>query len=112
LIYGGNFNLFRPKDVRRDQDEYILQVFMEQFRFFAPIPKKFFEIVSPETANSILLVMQEIPRSQTTPFSQITEREIIKKDKDFLLKIMKFDWRDRPTAKELLQDEWWRDDEE
>lgn len=24
---------------------------------------------------------------------------------------MMLDWRDRPTAKELLEDEWWDDDD-
>ncbi|KAF2278304.1 kinase-like protein [Westerdykella ornata] len=84
LIYGGNFNLFRPKGVDRDHEEYLLE---------------------------ILYLMQEIPQEKTTPFSRITEREVIKKDKDFIMKIMMLDWRDRPTAKDLLEDEWWKDDE-
>lgn len=44
-----------------------------------------------------------------TLFQRVAEREVIKKDKDFILKIMKMDWRDRPTAEELLQDEWFRE---
>jgi hypothetical protein len=36
----------------------------------------------------------------------MTEREVIKKDNDFVYKIMKRDRRYRPTAKELLEDEW------
>jgi hypothetical protein len=27
------------------------------------------------------------------------------------VKIMKMDWRDRPTVKELLEDEWFKEDE-
>jgi hypothetical protein len=50
------------------------------------------------------------PKANTTPFYRTTEREVIKKDNDFVCKIMKLDWRDRPTAKELLEDEWWHDD--
>jgi hypothetical protein len=53
--------------------------------------------------------MREIPQSQTTPFQRTTETEVCKKDKVFIGKIMKLDWRDRPSAKELLQDEWFRD---
>jgi hypothetical protein len=56
--------------------------------------------------------MQEIPQAKTTSFSRITEREIVKKDKDFIRKIMKLDWRDRPTARELLEDEWWANEDE
>lgn len=33
-------------------------------------------------------------------------------DNVFIQKIMKLDWRDRPTAKELLEDEWWSQGEE
>ena len=36
----------------------------------------------------------------------VVDEELSQKDKDFLLGIMKLDPRDRPTAKELLQDEW------
>ena len=44
------------------------------------------------------------------PFERITEREISKEDKTFMLKIMKLDLRDRPTAKELLEDMWFEVD--
>lgn len=50
--------------------------------------------------------MHGVPREKMKPFGRITEREISKEDKAFILKIMKLDPRDRPTAKELLQDEW------
>jgi serine/threonine protein kinase len=42
------------------------------------------------------------------PFGYVTDREITKEDKAFILKIMKLDPRDSPTAKELLQDEWFQ----
>lgn len=54
--------------------------------------------------------MQEIPRTKTTPFDRTIEDEVCKKDKDFIGKIMMMDWRDRPTANELLQDEWFTED--
>ncbi|KAF1914898.1 hypothetical protein BDU57DRAFT_579479 [Ampelomyces quisqualis] len=37
LIYGGDFNLFRPA-VPRGHDEYYLRVVMEMYRFFGPFP--------------------------------------------------------------------------
>jgi hypothetical protein len=33
-------------------------------------------------------------------------------DKDFICKMMNFDWRIRPTVKELLKDDWWDVEEE
>jgi serine/threonine protein kinase len=52
--------------------------------------------------------MKGVPHREMKPFEYITDREIIKEDKALLLKIMKLDPRDRPTAKELLQDEWFQ----
>jgi hypothetical protein len=109
LIYGGDFNLFRP-DVDRDHEEYVVRVVMEQFRYFGPFPAKISDIASPEHIQSILWLMQEIPHEKLTPFSWTTEKEVSRGDKDFIGKIMMLDWRDRPTAKELLEDEWWNND--
>ncbi|KAF2706373.1 kinase-like protein [Pleomassaria siparia CBS 279.74] len=87
LIHGGNLNLFRPRGMESRR----------QFRYFA-FPAKFEQVAGPETINCILYLMHEIPLEQTTPFSQTTEREVTKKDKSFIGKIMMLDWRDRPTA--------------
>jgi len=47
-----------------------------------------------------------------TPFALVTEREVSREDKEFICKIMKMDPRDRPTAEELLEDAWFKDDVE
>lgn len=67
-------------------------------------------MASPVTIAAILYLMEEIPQSKTTPFHMTTEREVCQKDKAFIGKIMKMDWWDRPTAKELLEDEWFMED--
>jgi hypothetical protein len=54
-----------------------------------------------------MLIMQSILQEKTMPFSRTTESEVSKGDNIFISKMMKLDWRDRPTAKELLEDEWW-----
>jgi hypothetical protein len=89
-----------------------LEVLKQQFRYFGPFPAKYEEIARPETVNAILYLMQEIPQSKTTPFRRVTEREVCRKDKDFIGKVMMMDWRDRPTAKELLEDDWFKEDGE
>lgn len=109
LIYGEGFNIFLPKDLDQDHDKFLLNVLKEQFRYFGPFPAKFGDIASEGAINSILYLMQEIPMEKLIPFSRVTEREVIKKDKEFIGKIMMLDWRDRPTAKDLLEDEWWQD---
>ncbi|KAL5329140.1 hypothetical protein ACEPPN_002650 [Leptodophora sp. 'Broadleaf-Isolate-01'] len=111
LIYGGNFNLFRPCTVSPGHGEYGLEVLKRQFRYFVPFPAKYEEIASPETIAAILYLVEEIPQSQTTPFHRTTEKEVCKKDKEFIGKIMMLDWRDRPTARDLLEDEWFEEDE-
>jgi hypothetical protein len=80
---------------------------MQEYRYFGPYPSKIAEVVSEETVQSIVYIMQEIPLEKMTPFCWTTEKEVTKRDKDFIGKIMMLDWGDRPTAKELLDDEWW-----
>ncbi|PGH34406.1 serine/threonine protein kinase [[Emmonsia] crescens] len=111
LIYGGNFNIFRPKTVGYEHEEYGLEVLKQQFRYFGPFPGKYGEIAGEMTVRAILYLMQEIPRPKTTPFRETTEREVCKKDKEFIEKIMMMDWRDRPTAKDLLEDEWFKEED-
>ncbi|KAJ8128990.1 hypothetical protein O1611_g4640 [Lasiodiplodia mahajangana] len=112
LLYGGDFNIFRPKDVRYGDETYGLEVLKSQFRYFGPFPSKVQEIFNVETLTSIVHLMDLVPPQAMTPFRHVTEREVAKEDKDFVLKIMKMDWRDRPTAKELLSDEWFRTEPE
>jgi serine/threonine protein kinase len=46
------------------------------------------------------------------PFARISKKELDPVDKAFLLRVMKLDPRDRPTARDLLRDEWLMDNEE
>ncbi|KAI8937194.1 hypothetical protein NX059_006404 [Plenodomus lindquistii] len=112
LIYGGNFNLFRPNGIDRVHEQYLSGILKNQFRYFGPFPAKIREIASPETVTVILWLMNEIPKEMTTPFELTTEKEVGKKDREFIGKMMKLDWRDRPSAKELLEDGWWEDGEQ
>lgn len=47
--------------------------------------------------------MSVIPPEKLKPFRFLREREICNADKAFVLRIMKLDPRDRPTAKDRLQ---------
>lgn len=112
LIYGGDFNLFRPRTVPFGHDEYGPETLKRQFQYFGPFPGKYDEIVSQDTVAIIIWAMNEIPPSKMTPFRNTTEREVCKADKEFIGKTMKLDWRDRPTAKDLLVDKWFEEDAE
>jgi len=40
LIYGGDFNIFRPKTARHSDEDYNVEVVMSQYRYFGPfLPK-------------------------------------------------------------------------
>lgn len=98
--------------MKRDDENYVLGVVKEQFRFFGPFSAKITEIADPDTAQVFVYLMEQIPSEKLTPFSRITKSEVSQRDNIFISKMMKFDWRDRPTATELLEDEWWKDDAE
>ncbi|KAE8384375.1 kinase-like domain-containing protein [Aspergillus alliaceus] len=81
LLYGDNFSLFKP-NVPRDHDEYEIKILQRQCEFFGSFPLVYRELCPYETLN------------------------VLAEDKEFILKIMKLDPRDRPSAAELLQDKW------
>lgn len=60
--------------------------------------------------SSDLSLMQEIPAKDLTHFRRMTQREVVKEDNAFIRKTMQMDPRDRPSARELLQDEWFYED--
>ncbi|KAE8330980.1 kinase-like domain-containing protein [Aspergillus sergii] len=91
LLSADNFFLFNP-DVPADHDKYELKILQRQCQFFGPFPLTYREICPQETKKK--------------PFSRISEQEMSEEDKEFILKIMKLDPRDRPSAAKLLQDEW------
>ena len=76
-----------------------MKILMKQHQFFGPFPLLYKEIADDETLMILTHIMQGVPREKMKPFGRITEREISKEDKAFVLKIMKLDPRDRPTGK-------------
>ncbi|KAB8278740.1 kinase-like domain-containing protein [Aspergillus minisclerotigenes] len=84
LLHRDNFFLFKP-DVPADHDEYELKILQRQCQFFGLFFLTYREICPQETLNILAYIMN---------------------NKKFILKIMKLDPRDRPSAAELLQDEW------
>ncbi|GAB1311684.1 hypothetical protein MFIFM68171_01894 [Madurella fahalii] len=91
LIYGGDFNIFRPEKARYGDEDYGVEVVKSQFRYFGPFPPKIQDVVSDETLTSILYLMHLILPEKTTPFRMVTEKEVGKEDKECILKIMQMD---------------------
>ncbi|MCJ1250603.1 hypothetical protein MMC30_007831 [Trapelia coarctata] len=105
LIWGKNFFIFRP-DVPPDHEEYVVKILMKYHQYFGPYPPSYRELADEGTLAILSYVMDSVPHEQMKPFSCAGEREILREDKNFVLNMMKMDPRDRPTAKELLEDVW------
>lgn len=76
-----------------------------EHKFFGPFSKTYVKIADKETLAILTYVMNGVRPEWRKLFERISQQEITKGDRTFISKIMKLDPRDRPTAKELLQDE-------
>ncbi|TVY22366.1 Calcium/calmodulin-dependent protein kinase [Lachnellula hyalina] len=86
LIWGLNWHMFKPdpKDATADDEEE------DGYRW-----------------GVLASATQYIKDNQKQrPFKIIEDDCLTEEDRTFLLKVMKLDPRDRPTARELLQDDW------
>jgi serine/threonine protein kinase len=73
---------------------------------FGPFPPSYDDITDQDRRAAIIWIMQNTPVETLRPFHQTTSKEITAEDKEFVLKFMKLDPRDRLTAHALLDDEW------
>ena len=108
LLFGDNLHIFKPESKFESQsDEYTLHVLIRQISSFGPFPLKFQEIVDPETLQNCTKVQEYInDNSLMKPFITARDPELDEDDQRFICRILKIDPRDRPTARELLQDRW------
>lgn len=88
-----------------DDDTYELKILIRQCQFFGPYPISYTDLADEDTQRILAFVMTAT-QNIWKPFNLIRASEISTEDKAFVMRIMKLDPRDRPSAKELLQDEW------
>lgn len=137
LIHGHDFDVFKAHIWGGFDTDYTHKVLQRHHRIFGPFPDSFREIADAKTMEYIGQIIQkpstnepyDRPHDGTDPHwmktigedmkSQpaathyrlpTTYPEICAEDRAFALRIMKLDPRDRPTAKELLQDVWFDQD--
>lgn len=84
---------------------------IKQLDMFGKFPEreKFAEIADEERtriAMELNEVIDTIPGSKRKPFARAEAKELDVETGEFLCKVMRVDPRDRPTAEELLGDEW------
>jgi serine/threonine protein kinase len=83
---------------------------MRQFQFFGPFPPNYHEIVDRDTIEVVLWFMEKFSNDDMIYFQRITEKQISKEDNEFICWIMKLDLRQRPTVRQILEHEWFKDD--
>lgn len=83
-------------------------ILFQHSKYFGPFPQSYHEIGTDEALRIIATIENTIDQDDelSYPFEFVTDQNILPEDKIFLKKIMKLDPRDRPTAKQLLSDEW------
>lgn len=105
LIYGEGFHIFKP-DVPLGHDEYDVKILLKHHRCFGPFPEPYEEIADQQRLGILTWVMQNSPAETLRPFHLTTSKEICQDDKEFVPKIMRLDPRDRPSAGQLLEHQW------
>lgn len=90
-----------------DDEDYLLNVLIQHVRVFGPWPVTYVDIAPDEKLDVCTYIQNHIRENELhKPFELADDEELTVQDKEFILKIMKLDPRDRPTAKQLLADKW------
>ncbi|KAK4979606.1 hypothetical protein LTR28_003707 [Elasticomyces elasticus] len=80
-----------------------------QARYFGPFPLSYEDVVDAEQNRILAAILFYIEEQNLRkPFSMLQDAEVTKDDKEFICKLMKMDPRDRPTAKQLLAENWFK----
>ncbi|KAM7214579.1 kinase-like protein [Rhypophila decipiens] len=112
VIFGGGYHLFNPMidKVPPGDDAYELTVLRRIYKFFGPFPQSYEDFNKEGLVTIIQWIHAHGPPEK--PFHRAAPKEVPPADLAFILKIMKLDPRDRPTAEELLADEWFTEESE
>jgi hypothetical protein len=106
LVFGGGYYLFNLKidNIGPESEGYEFTVLKRIYRFFGPFPESYQDFKEEETITIVNFISAQGPPPK--PFHRVDPRAVPPADMDFLLKILKLDPRDRPTAEEPLADVW------
>lgn len=87
-------------------------ILKRQFKFFGPFPPGYRELIDGNKDLDMVIqyLFEKVPERNL--FSRVAESEVLRRDKEFICKIMKLDPRERPTVKEPLHDDWFREENE
>ncbi|KAI0992428.1 hypothetical protein K3495_g15757 [Podosphaera aphanis] len=117
----GKYNIMTPSDGTRidsnttDVGYYYGKVLRQHHRYFGPFESSFTELAGGgETKERIELIINylstKVKMLDRLGFNYFGKVNDLKKEEvEFINRVMKLDPRDRPTARELLQDKWFAD---
>ncbi|KAM0721158.1 hypothetical protein Q7P37_003445 [Cladosporium fusiforme] len=108
LIFGDGFDIFDPHG-NVDQDSFLANILLKHNRIFGPFPPSYQDLVDQTSLEIIAMVHQQSTSETLQPFEYAVDKELSANDKAFLLRIMKLDPRDRPTVKQILEDDWFHE---
>lgn len=107
LIFGRNFHIFKPPNISADDEEFPVNVLIQQARYFGPFPLTYATYLDKEEEQvlaAIHILIEE--QDSRKPFPLVEDKELTLGDKEFLCRVMELDPMERPTAKELLTHSW------
>ncbi|KAL8708126.1 MAG: hypothetical protein Q9220_006980 [cf. Caloplaca sp. 1 TL-2023] len=109
LVIGQDWHIFSPPNASFDDEHYPFWVFVEQIRRFGPFNESFEEIADPARLEICSGAIDYINENRKwRPWSRSTDENLTRPERDFIAKMMKLDPRDRPTARELLKDAYFK----
>lgn len=91
-----------------DHELYVDKILEKFHKFFGPYPESYLNLqgMSPDVTQLLADIMNNFPTEERKPFQRASSSEVSNRDRDFICRMMKLDPRVRPTAAELLRDEW------
>ncbi|KAL4922392.1 kinase-like domain-containing protein [Aspergillus aurantiobrunneus] len=102
------FHIFHPGVPYGHEDDEI-KIVEKYHRIFGPFPALYEEIADQQRLAVLAWIMQNSPAETLCPFRLTRTGEICPADREFVLSVMKLDPRDRPSARQLLEDAWFPD---
>ncbi|TDZ35841.1 Serine/threonine-protein kinase shk1/pak1 [Colletotrichum spinosum] len=110
LVHGGGYHHFDPgwQGIQPDDQDYDITVLKRMYHSLGPFPPSIADIIDPETFEIIHFLNRQGPPQRL--LERWAPEEIPSADNMFLRRILKLDPRDRPTVKEIIEDEWFTEE--
>ncbi|PWY96570.1 serine/threonine protein kinase, partial [Aspergillus sclerotioniger CBS 115572] len=105
IIWGNNFFIFNP-GVSCFDEAYGVIILTKFHIYFGPFPPPYADLLDERASKMLSWIQDTITSTAMRPLLRASRREISEEDRRFDLKVMTLDPRDRPTARQLLSDEW------